>query len=115
MMVLWDNILDGHPQRAKKQVEIRPAAKGKTYVAFGDRAARTTLTLIDNGKARKIVELCQWVLNNLNIEDEGRSLIRALSGAVCRMREKQQQLEEMLDPLVLTPLLLKTRCSLCPV
>ena len=115
LAVLWDNLLDGDPRMAQQQVEIRPAGPGKTFVVFGDRAARATITLIDKSKAEKIEGLCKWVLNNLNIEDEGRSLIGRLSAAVTQMREKQQEMEEMLDPLILTPLLLKTRCSLCPV
>jgi hypothetical protein len=115
MAVLWDNILDGDPQMAEQEVEIRLAGVGKTFVVFGDRAAKATLTLIDKSLAEKIVGLCRWVLKNLNIEDEGRSLIARLLAAVTLMRKKQQELEEMLDPLILTPLLLKTRCSLCPV
>ena len=115
MAVLWDNILDGDPRMAQEQVESRSAGRGKTFVVFGDRAAKATLTLIDKSQAQKVVDLCKWVLNNLNIEDEGRSLIGRLSATVTEMRKKQQELEEMLDPLILTPLLLKTRCSLCPV
>ena len=41
-------------------------------------------------------------------------IIQPLLGDVSRMNAVINALEEMLNPLVLRPLMLRTRCDLCP-
>lgn len=61
----------------------------------------------------KIAEILHQVAEAFCIERK-EDIIQPLTDNVHRMNEAIIELEEMLNPLVLRPLILRTRCDLCP-
>jgi len=113
LAVIWNGILDGRPEEACDQIEAKELLAGETVVNFGDRAARASLTFTDGRTAEQVAKACAWAANNL-CKGESAPLVQEALRVVSTMRKRQQELEDMLDPLVLTPLILRTRCDLCP-
>jgi hypothetical protein len=112
--VVWNTVLDGRPEEACGQIKAKELPTKKTVVNFGDRAAMATLTFTDGRMAEEIVKACAWAANNLCKGEDGELILEA-QGVVSTMRERREELEDMLDPLILTPLILHTRCEICPV
>ena len=89
-------------QVAGKTQETRVNCKGDKLFAFGDASL-----------AGKVAQICSRTANNL-YRGEKSDLIRSLTGEVQTMNEAVEKLEASLNSLVLKPLILRTRCDLCP-
>ena len=59
---------------------------------------------------KKVVHICNVAANNLSKGD----VVRSLQNEVRIMKTATGLLRETLDPLRLTPMILRTRCDLCP-
>jgi len=73
----------------------------------------TGLRIDDLALAKKILSLCKWAINNLRCGDRT-GLIEAISKNIKTMRKKYDDLEDLLNELTLRPIILQTRCKLCP-
>ena len=87
---------------AGKTQETRVNCKGDKLFAFGDASL-----------AGKVAQICSRTANNL-YRGEKSNLIRSLTGEVQTMNEAVEKPEASLNSLVLKPLILRTRCDLCP-
>ena len=75
--------------------------------------ARAWLEFVDTSLVQHVVEVGNWAIDNLREGDKS-VLVRSLEKEVGRMKKATEELEEMLDPLLLRPIILRTRCDLCP-
>jgi plasmid stabilization system protein ParE len=69
--------------------------------------------LADFDLAEDVAEICRWAANNLSIEERDQHISWYRDG-IEAMKEAVQKLEDALDPLMLRPMILRTRCDLCP-
>ena len=114
LAVVWSGIEEGAPREAPSQIRTTRLGSDKTVVLFGDRAARASLPFIDRQLGEDVAKACAWAARNL-CEGDGDRLIKAACEDVSMMRARIEELDKMLDPLLLTPLILRTTCDLCPV
>jgi hypothetical protein len=73
----------------------------------------TVLGFIGNtnmGLAEKVTHICNLAANNLRKGDT----IQQLHREVRKMEKASEELREMLNPVKLRPMILRTRCDLCP-
>jgi len=69
-----------------------------------------TDTTLDTTLAQKVTRICNLAVNNLEKED----MVKLLQNEVRIMKKASEELREMLNPVKLSPMILRTRCSLCP-
>ena len=82
-----------------------------TSVIIGERDAIVILSFEDKELTKQVAEIVRQAATNLSRGDQ---VSKALS-EVRSMRNSIGKLEEELSPLRLLPVLLQTRCDLCPV
>ena len=70
----------------------------------------TFLIFKDTSLADKVTHLCNLVVNNLCKGD----MVQQLYREVRKMEKATKELRQMLNPVRLTPIILRTRCDLCP-
>ncbi len=75
-----------------------------------DETVLKLLDKTDNSVAKKVTRICNLAVNNLCKGD----MPRKLRNEVCDMEKASEELREMLNPVKLTPMILRTRCDLCP-
>ena len=63
--------------------------------------------------AQKLTHICNLAVNNLE-KGEKSDMVKSLQNEVRIMKKANEELREMLNPVKLTPLILRTRCGLCP-
>jgi len=99
---IWQNIADGTLDPEKPEIE------------FGFDSVDRIVTIPDEKDLyKKVAGILSQVTEAFCIERK-EDIIQPLLGDVSRMNEAISTLEEMLNPLVLRPLILRTRCDLCP-
>jgi hypothetical protein len=111
--VLWRAILTGGPDQ--EHVFIRTSSLGErgTEVSFGKEASRITLTFGDGKLAEGVATVCKRAAVHL-CQGKDSLLLQRIGEDIAGMQERARELEEMLDSLVLRPIILRTRCELCP-
>ena len=116
LKVVWSAIIDGKPEEACDRITSPKLHDRRTLVTFVDRTGTPLFEfpIADGRMAEEVISACVWAINNLCRGEDAQLIQEALS-AVSTMRKAQRELEDMLDPLSLTPLILRTRCELCPV
>jgi len=99
---IWQNIADGTLDPEKPEIE------------FGFDSVDRIVTIPDEKDLyKKVAGILSQVAEAFCIERK-EDIIQPLLGDVHRLNEVISALEEMLNPLVLRPLILRTRCDLCP-
>jgi hypothetical protein len=63
--------------------------------------------------ADKVTGICNSAANNLR-KGEKSSMVESLQNEVRTMKDATEKLRKMLNPINLTPVILRTRCDLCP-
>jgi hypothetical protein len=107
---VWRGAEIGRLRGATDLVRAVAADEGKWKILFTDVGSDRE-TVVENGDtARVVVEVCKWTVDNLSRGELAEKAARSL-GVI---REKAGELEEILNPLILRPLILRTRCELCP-
>ncbi len=82
--------------------EINVKSRDETiFTFFGD----TNKSLAD-----RVTHICNLVANNLRKGD----MVQQLHNEVHRMKKASDELHDMLNPVKLRPMILRTRCDLCP-
>jgi hypothetical protein len=79
------------------------------------RVRYETFFLFDDNMAlaQKVTRICNLVINNLE-KGEKSDVVKSLQDEVRTMKKASEELREMLNPIKLTPMILRTRCQLCP-
>lgn len=113
---VWQNILAGKPDQSPA-VQTRSVDDVRAEVVFGEHDPSRNLIshnlrFTGTGLAEEAKDICVWVANNLGIER--REDMYSLVKDVGTMRKAIDQLTGMLNPLMLRPMILQTRCDLCP-
>jgi len=67
----------------------------------------------DNTLAQKVTYICNLAVNNLE-KGEKSDMVKLLQNEVRIIKKASEELREMLNPVKLIPMILRTRCSLCP-
>jgi len=110
---LWQAILDGKPEDACRFISTRETGKGTTEVVFRRKASVTAIDLADREMAEKVVGICRRVANNLYIVQKDAAVSRSRE-SIRKVGVSVERLTEMLSPVELRPVILRTRCRLCP-
>jgi len=109
---IWQGVLAGNAGQSPV-VKTVSAGHQRVEVVFGGGHLSLQVFFSQNDLAKEVEGICHWAAKNLGIvrnED-----IVGLVNDVREMRKAIGQLTEMLNPLVLRPLILGTWCDLCPV
>jgi len=106
----WQGILEGKLKQTLVKVELTSGGSQslvrvgyETFFIFNDN---TTL-------AKKVMQICNLTINNLSKGKES-NMIKSLQNEIRVMKKANEELREMLNPIKLTPMILRTRCDLCP-
>jgi len=107
---LWKGIVAGEVGTATKMIYSKSAELGEPealQITVGLRSLtqRENLEMVPS-----FVDLCHRVIEDLWDSSEVKEII----GAVDKMQAVVGELEAVLEPLVLRPQILRTRCQLCP-
>jgi len=109
--LVWRGILMGRPDEIHIFKGTSLINKGRIELRFHPNI--TGLRIDDLALARKMLSVCKWALKNLRTDKSG--TLKSLRDAVSIMRAMYNDLEDSLNELVLRPIILQTRCKLCPV
>jgi len=91
-------------------VQALPRGDGRTEVTFG-RLTGSGPIFTEVDLAEEVAKACKWAAENL-VKGNTTPVV---AEQINVMKERIKELEEMLDPLMLRPLILGTQCDLCPV
>jgi len=108
---VWQGILAGKPDQSPV-VQTVPAGHARVEVVFGEGRFSRNLYFTETDLAKEVEDTYLWAAKNLGIERK-EDIIKLVDD-VGIMRKAIDQLTEMLNPLMLRPLILRTRCDLCP-
>ena len=76
----------------------------------GDEKVLTFIGETNMGLAETVTHICELVANNLYKGD----MVQQLHNQVHRMKKASDELHDMLNQVKLRPMILRTRCDLCP-
>ena len=80
------------------------------YVKSGDEKVFTLIGSTNKSLAEKVTRICNLAAGNLRKGD----MVRELYREVGNMKKASEELREVLNPVRLRPIILRTRCELCP-
>ena len=86
---------------------VSPRSGGQSIVKVKDE---TFLIFNDTSLAEKVINSCNLLANNLCKGD----MVKQLHSEVRIMEKATEELRQMLNPVRLTPMILRTHCDLCP-
>jgi len=111
LWAVWGEVCEGKPLNSDRPLaRTRTSYEGKSEVVFGEHNATHGL-MFDEVLAKRVADVCNWADRNLRSGE----IVQQVAGELGRMRARSEELEEKLDPLRLRPLMLRSRCDLCPV
>ena len=110
LRVISKRILEDKLNQEGPWFETVSRADGKTHVVYVKPRDEIVLGFTDKSLAEKVTRICELVANNLR---EG-NMVQQLHDEVPNMRKAAEELREMLNPVKLKPMILRTRCDLCP-
>ena len=113
LKAIWKALTQDKSNREPPSFETVPQGSGTTQETLVKSAGNKFFTFGDTSLAAKVAQICTRTANNLYRGDKSH-LIESLRNEVHTMKRAVGKLEESLNPLVLTPLILRTRCDLCP-
>ena len=111
--VLWRGIRNGEPEESHNLIRTKVAKRVSPQVIFGESASITMIELVDDNLAKEVERVCKWTTKNLYIECK-ETLVNPLRNGFDTMKKAVEELDKMLNPLILRPMILRTRCELCP-
>lgn len=110
---MWRGILTG----SQEQIHVIKGAslftEGQVWLEFYNGDSETRLFLNDVKLAKEVWSVCHRADDNLR-KGLKSNLVQMLTDEVCQMQAITKKLEESLDELLLRPMILLTRCELCP-
>ena len=100
----WFQTVSGHIG-APQDIDI--------YVKCGDEKAFTFIGKANKSLAEKVTRICELAASNLR-KGEKSHMVESLQNEVHIMKDVTEKLRKTLNPVNLTPIILRTRCELCP-
>jgi hypothetical protein len=97
------------PQNSGLNFTIRETTVGLTEVELG---RETQFEFNRKDTADSVAAMCSKVKTDMSVDN--REEVERLRKQLQSIRKATGQLEDSLDPLVLRPVLIRTRCDLCP-
>lgn len=106
------NVTTRESDEATDYIKVKKGVAG-TQVMFGGDASDTELVVDSLELAEKVAMISRRAATNL---DRGKEsyIVRNLADSLFRMDAAHRELVDKLDELRLTPLILRTRCEICP-
>jgi len=113
--VLWAAWRVGTASDSKEELKLRnfrvlPEGQ-RLRIMTGDHYLNLIFNETETALAQDVVAVCNLALQNLYPQ----YMVDEILGMIHRMDEKIEEIDDALDPFVLRPLLVRTRCELCPV
>ncbi|MBI2853084.1 MAG: hypothetical protein HYX84_08345 [Chloroflexi bacterium] len=115
---LWLNDILGEKGTVMASKGISALKKGTAWVDFHQDASEDTRITFDSADQRTnsdlaagVAELCKQAIFNLRATKTVTAFVKEAG----RMQEAAAKLETTLNPLFLRPIILNTRCEICPV
>ena len=108
---IWRGILTGKPEQMHALKGSSVLTEGRVWLVFSD-GSEAKLYLDDEELAKEVLDMCGQVVTNLR--ETKSDLVQKLADEVRRMQDRTEELDESLDGLILRPMILRTRCNLCP-
>jgi len=105
--LLWHHIL--HPDEEFPLVETMPRADGRIDITFGKDRFTNYLIVREQGLADKVIGICKSAAEKLRGD-----MTEAVVKEIVTMQARIEEFREAMSPLRLRPLLLRSRCNLCP-
>lgn len=110
--ILWTILKDSYASMDLISVEDIEAAQSLTDILIGNSSEKMSLP----EHYRNMIELPGMMFVESMITDIiGSDSMRQLAECLNKMAEAHRELAEKLNPMVIRPLILGTRCALCPV
>jgi hypothetical protein len=113
MEAMWRGMLTGNQEQIYIMKGASAITEGQVWVEFCKGDSETRLFLNDVKLAKEALSICRWADDNLR-KGLKSGLVQKLTDDVCQMQDRIKELEESLDELLLRPMILLTRCDLCP-
>jgi len=109
LQIVWSCIVAGKPHEEFPLVQAMPRGDGGTEVIFGKERLTEGLIFAEVDLAKEVATVCKWAAENSYKGGTTPEVAKQLN----IMQENIKELEGMLDPLRLRPLILGTQCELC--
>ena len=106
---LWRGIIDDKPEEGYTNVRTIILDEMTVQLTFAEIAPKVTITL-DRDLAEEVAKVCIQVAEIVCKED----LVYSTSRLQRKISDIVDKVDIMLEPLALRPLILRTRCELCP-
>jgi hypothetical protein len=110
---VWHSVQEETPKDAETFIQIHKFGKDKASLYslyFGKEESITKLNFTDINLAQDVHKVCTQAAGSIGKSDIAERLLDIKR----RLAEKTLELEVMLDAVRLRPLILRTRCDLCP-
>ena len=105
---VWEQIL--RPTEPFPVVQTTPRADEQSEVLFGKDKFAPGIILDEADLAKQVAEVCKWGAKNVLSSPQ----TETVTGLIRIMRERIGELRQSLNPLLLGPQVMNTRCNLCP-
>jgi uncharacterized protein YukE len=108
----WEVATASNPEEEleRRKFRVLPAAQ-EFRVTTGSSELKLKFSETEAALAQEVATVCNLALQNLY----PRYMADEIQGMRYRMDEKIEEIDDALDPFILRPLLVRTRCELCPV
>ncbi len=117
---IWLSSIIGVNSQVTMMKGVSLAKKGTGWVVFHENTPVETNVTFDHESpidnewlAREVSDVSRWAIVNL-LESKS-NLIQNIKEEVSKMQKNASQLEAVLNPLVLRPIILNTQCYICPI
>lgn len=113
LTAIWSRIRDDDVDAERAIFEVMPGPRNVPHLAWVGVGNSVFLTFTNKSSAEKAALLGNQAAKNLLL-GENKGVMESLKGKISAMRHATEELADMLNPLVLRPIILRTRCELCP-
>jgi len=110
---LWQGIVDEATDKGWPLIEVVSRGNRTAQIPSVSIGKQTVLTLTETDLAIKVAKICNQTTTTLR-QGQKAEMVQELAREIRRMRRLTTELVERLDSLLLRPLILRTRCDLCP-
>jgi len=110
---LWRGTIDEATDEEWPLIEVVSRGKGTAQIISVNFGKQAVLVLNDTVLATNVAKICNQTTTILR-RGQNSEMAQELAKEIRRMRRLTTELAERLDPLLLRPLILRTRCDLCP-
>ena len=108
----WEVATASNPEEELERRKFRVLPDAERFrVVTGTFDLRLIFSETEAALAQEVATVCNLALQNLY----PRYMADEIQGMRHRMDEKIEEIDDALDPFILRPLLVRTRCELCPV